>query len=184
MKRLSKLTQEAKTEARRAARFIERHGVGSLPGKRSETGESSGRQSLGHGGDSTVGDRQADDGGLGRKHRDPVSYDSMGGLAHYEDWLLDSNIGYLPLVGTDAPPPTVEDMERRARMHHVFSYLKAEHVFVLERKHLERMTLQEIADEDGVSRQAIHKRLKKAEDAFRVAFVTHWNDEVPLGEGL
>lgn len=40
------------------------------------------------------------------------------------------------------------------------------HVRMLERRYLERMTLDAIAAEDGVTRQAVLKRLKAAKDSF------------------
>jgi hypothetical protein len=178
---LSDIEKAAEAEHRRAVRFVNRQGVGSLPGSRLPNGESAGRQQVGHHGNASAGSGKADP-GLGRKHRDTVSYDSFGGAGGFEEMLVEQGAGYTPLVGRPSPPPSVEDLERRARMHHVLSFLPDAYVLVLERKHLEQMTLQAIADEDGVSRQAVHKRLRKAEQLFAEMYEDHWNDDLPVGQ--
>ncbi len=171
-------TQEAVNRERAAAlRFIDEFEVGSLPGHRSETGESAGAQRVGHSSNPTSPARQGTDtGDLPRKHRDTLSYDSMGGLSNFEEYLLDNNQQYLPLVSADAPPPDFETMDRRARMNHCLSFLTEGQRRDIERKHLEQMTLQQIADEDKCSRQAVHKRLKRAEVAFQASYAEHWAD--------
>lgn len=165
-------------EARRAARFIERHGLGSLPGRRSETGESSGRQSVGHAANPTQAGRRDDS--LPRSHRDVLSYDALpGGLQAYEDQVADGGTTHFnPLVSPYiAAPPGADEMEQRARMHHVFAFMRPDQVELLYWKHVEGMTLQAIADQEGVSRQAIHKRLRRADEAFRQAHEDHWQDD-------
>lgn len=170
-------------EKRRASRFIERHGIGSLPGRRSETGESAGRQSVGHHGDPTRPSRALEDGGVARTHRDVLSYDALpGGLAAYEDRMADERGGndtFNPLVSPYiGAPPNQDELEKRARMNHVFSFMREDQVDLLYWKHVEGMTLQAIADQEGVSRQAIHKRLRRAEAAFAQVHEDHWNDAV------
>lgn len=179
MNLLQRIERRRERELRQAQKFIEKHGVGNLPGKRSETGESSGRQQAGGDGDYwSSGLGEAEEGDLPRRHRNTISYDSFGGLGEYEDWLLDNGKGYTPLVGSNQPQPTLLQLEKRSRMNHVFSFLLPQHVELLYWRHVEGMTLQEIADQEHVSRQAIHSRLKVAEREFRTQFAAHWNDDV------
>lgn len=176
-RRLVDVQREYEQAQAEAARWVAQNDLGSLPGKRLDNGESAGRQRTGHSSNPTSA-RPTDD--LPRRHRDDVSYDAVGGAAEFEQHMVDNGGLFLPLVGMATPLPSFEFLERRARMHHVLSYLSPAQVSVLERKHLEQLTLQEIADEDGVSRQAVHKKLKRAESAFREAFRLHWSDELPL----
>lgn len=172
------MTQLSTDELREAQEFIAEHGIGNLPGQRFENGESSGRQTAGASGSYSTQGREDEDGGLPRRHRDDVSYDTFGSLSEYEDWLLDNGKGYLPLVGGQQPQPTLRELEKRSRMNHVFSFMQPRHIELLYWRHVEGMTLQEIADQEHVSRQAIHSRLKVAEREFKVSFAEHWNDHV------
>jgi hypothetical protein len=164
-------------ELKAGHRFADKHGVGSLPGRRSETGESDTPQRVGHSGDASApGGRDSD--GLSRPHRDPVSYSAFPSLADWEDWMLAEGEEYLPLVGMPGGGPTVGELEKRSRMNHVFSFMRPDHVELLYWRHVEGMTLEAIARQEEVSRQAIAKRLNVAEAAFKTSFAEHWNDDI------
>lgn len=181
---LEDIERAAEKERREAERFIAKHNVGSLPGQRFETGESSGRQSVAPG-------RLREVDGMPRLHRDTLSYDSYervdrdysggdGGNNNgsaAEQFEQDHPEARFITLGVAMGPLDPEEVVKRARMNHVYSFLREEQVDLLRRWGIEGMTLQEIADEDGVSKQAVHKRLTKAKDAFQAAYAEHWNDE-------
>jgi len=171
MNLLQRIERRREREQRQAQRWVEKHGVGSMPGRRSETGESAGSDQLSR-------HRAARD-ELGREHRDPVYYESLpGGLAGLEEDFAATGRLFEPIMGLAQPAPTLRQLEKRSRMNHVFSFMLAAHIELLYWRHVEGMTLQEIADQEHVSRQAIHSRLKVAEREFRAAFAAHWNDDV------
>lgn len=173
---LREIEQETERERRAAQRWTDKHGVGSLPGRRSETGETATRQMVGHSGDSEEGGSR--DEALPRKHRDAVSYDRFDTLAAWEDWMLDSGVSYTPLVSSAQPEPSMDSLEKRSRMNHVFTFMQPRHVELLYWRHVEGMTLEAISRQESVSRQAIAKRLAVAEADFKAAFAAHWNDLV------
>lgn len=174
--RLRDIEAARRKEERQAQRWVDKQGVGALPGRRTETGETAAPQRVGHHGDPTQGGLRDPD--LPRKHRDDVSYDTFGSLSEYEDWLLAHGNEYLPLVSSAQGEPTLDTLEKRARMHHVLTSCDPVRVELLYRRHVEQMTLEGLAVEYGVSRQAIAKRLDVAEAEFRGAFADHWNDDV------
>lgn len=177
MKRLAEIEAERQAELRLAQRFAEKQGVGSLPGRRSETGESATAQRVGHTSNST--DESAREGdGLARKHRDALSYSGFESMEAWEDWLLDSGQQYTPLVSGVGGHPTMDTLEKRSRMNHVFSFMDPKRVELLYWRHIEGMTLGEIAEQESVSRQAITKRLRVAEAEFKASFADHWNDDI------
>lgn len=182
-KSLKQVEDERAAEKADAARFITKEGVGNLPGKRSETGESAGRQTVGHSSNPTQADG-AEAGGLPRKHRDDLSYDayrrltedgepSLGGAEAFEE---DHPEARFLMVGVAIGGLDYDEMEKRARMNHVYSFLREPQVDILRKWGIEGMTLEAIAEEEGVSKQAVHKRLTKAKAAFVLAYEAHWND--------
>jgi len=175
MPSLREQEQAQERERRAAQRWVDKHGVGSLPGRRSETGESNTQQRVGHGGDFTDPSGREDD-GLSRPHREPVSYSTFETMEAWEDWLLDNGQQYTPLVGSAQPEPDMDTLEKRSRMNHVFTFMQPKHVELLYWRHIEGMTLEAISRQEGVSRQAIAKRLGVAESDFKAAFAAHWND--------
>jgi len=177
-------------ELRDAERFIAKHELGSLPGQRFDTGESSGRQSVAPG-------RLRDDDGMPRLHRDTVSYDgykrqdntsrtSADGADVAEGldaYMEDHPEARFMVVGAAVGGLDYEEVEKRARMNHVYSFIRPEQVDLLRKWGIEGMTLEAIAEEEKVSKQAVHKRLKKAQAAFKEAYVKHWDDEDILDFG-
>lgn len=178
MKRLRDVQRDEQRDQRVAQRWADEHDVGNMPGARSETGESSGKQSVGHSGDPSSMSRGAND-DLPRKHRDDVSYSGFASVDDFEQWMLEQGGGYLALVGGGEGHPTMATLEKRARMNHVLSYMDPNRVELLYWKFIEAMTLEEIAVTEGVSKQAISKRLKVASDEFMREFAEHWNDDTP-----
>lgn len=157
-------------ERRAAEKWIAKHGVGSLPGQRSETGESSGRQTAG------AARWRSETGGLPRQHRDNVSYDAYEGGA--EQFELD-NPGARWLVGT-AGEPTEGELVTRSQVHHVLQLMPAEQVALLYERYLEDggSSLAEMGKAHGVTKQAMHKRVARATRAFRELWDAHKDDDV------
>lgn len=160
-------------ELRRAERFITKHGIGNLPKRRSETGESADYERS----DWLGGADRIQAGVTGR--RNLVSYSQFDTLDAWENWMLDTDQGYSPLVG-GATPSGLEQVEKRARMAHVLSFMLPAHQELLFERHVRGRTLDDIAAEHFVTRQAIIKRLKVAEQDFRKFFGEHWNDPVDV----
>lgn len=161
-----------RAELRSAARWIAKHGIGSLPGRRLTTGESASQERS-----DWLGGRDRIETGTGGSHSKFVSYGQFPTLEAWEDWMLDTGQKYVPLVG-GATPSGLEQVEKRARMAHVLSFLLPEHQELLFERHVKQRTLDDIAAEHCVTRQAIIKRLKVAEQDFKRAFGQHWNDPV------
>ena len=174
---LRDIESQLERERRVAQRWADKHGVGSLPGRRSETGETATQQRVGHEGDSEdAAAREAD--GLPRKHRDTLSYSRFETMEDWEDWLLDNGQQYMPMVGSAQPEPDMDTLEKRSRMNHVFTFMLPRHVELLYWRHIEGMTLEAISRQESVSRQAIAKRVGVAEADFKAAFAAHWNDDI------
>jgi hypothetical protein len=177
--REERLLERREREAREAAQWAAKHGGGDLPGRRSETGETDTpqpvRRSKGKPGFTP-------DGELPREHRDPVSYSAFGTIEEFEDALIESGTSYRPLVTHSMPGINIEDslsrLGKASQLHHCLSFLEKDRVDLLFKRHVERMTLDAIAGEEGVSRQAIIKRLRTAEKHLRDAITEHWDDEV------
>jgi hypothetical protein len=166
--------ERAREEERRAAeKFIAEHELGNIPpepggNQRFDTGESAGRQSVAPG-------RQREDDGLPRMHRDPTSLDSYpGGAVRFEE---DHPEARFMVLGAAMGGLDYDEVDKRARMNHVYSFLAERQVDILRRWGIEGMTLEQMAAEDGVTKQAVHKRLTKARAAFMKAYEAHWNDE-------
>lgn len=73
-------------------------------------------------------------------------------------------------------------VEKQLRMRHVMDGLPQASVSLLVKRHVSRMTLQAIATEEGVTPQAVAKRLETASRDFKVAFAQRWMD--PLDTSL
>lgn len=171
-KTLKQVENERAAEVRKAEKFVRESELGSLPGKRSETGESDGRQRVG-------GDHNREVDGLPRLHRDNLSYSQYeGGPEQFEE---DHPEARFITVGAAIGALDYDEVEKRARMNHVYSFLRDEQVDLLRKWGIEGMTLEGIAAEESVSKQAVHKRLAKAKAAFVAAFEAHWN-EFPLDD--
>lgn len=168
----------ARDVRREAERFIKKHGVGGLPGRRFDNGESAERQTVGaHHGDASRPSR--DDGDdLPRHHREHTSYSQFESLDAWESWLIDEGVEYAAVVGQGHA--TLEQLEKRARMRHILTFLLPMHIDLLFAVHVEGRTESEVAKEFGVTQQAISKRLKVAEQDFRRAFGEHWNDPIDI----
>jgi DNA-directed RNA polymerase specialized sigma24 family protein len=78
---------------------------------------------------------------------------------------------------------TVTQVELQLRMSHVLKQMPDEEVDLLQRRYAGLETLEEIASDLGVSRQAATGRVETALQNLRRAFAEHWNDPVDL-EGL
>lgn len=169
MSALSDAERAREKELRDAARFIAKNGVGSLPGERSETGESSGRQTVAPG-------RLRESDGLPRQHRDNLSYDAYeGGPEQFE--LDHPGARWLVSLGGE---PSEGELVTRAKVHHVLSKLSEDQVALLYERHLEGggSSLSEMGEAHGVSKQAMHKRVARATKAFKDAWDAYSEDDV------
>jgi hypothetical protein len=157
-------------ERRAAEKWIAKHGVGSLPGQRSETGESSGRQHL------NLGRLRDDEGGLPRKHREDISYDAYDGGA---EMFEQDHPGARWLVGM-GNEPTEGELVTRSQVHHVLSMMLPDQVALLYERYLEDggSSLAQMGAAHGVSKQAMHKRVTRATRAFRELWEAHKDDDI------
>lgn len=176
---LADIEKQARREGKLAERWLERHGthLGNLPGRRLENGESASKQrsSLLTG----EFDQQAEPGdgtgGPGHRVRSIVSYDQHDTVDEWEQAVLASGSGYEPLVGRPQQLTKLE-LERRERLAHVFTFLLPEHVELLLMRHEQGMTLTAMAEELCVTKQAVHARLRVAEQDFRKQYAAHYQD--------
>jgi len=157
---------------------VKKHGIGSLPGRRFPNGETAEPQRIGAGGAGAEGGSSSD--GLARKHREDVSYSWHDTLDAWEQWLIATGQSYLPLVGGAGGPTTLEQLEKRARMRHVLSFMLPMHVELLYAVHVEGRTQSDVAEEFCITQQAVSKRLAVAEQDFRREFGNHWNDDIDI----
>lgn len=184
-KRLLERRTEEKDEA---ARWLADHpGLGSFPGKRSETGESDEEDRFaGLSGENSGHSDHNDPGLRGHGHlsmNSITNYDNEAGdLEQWEQWHLD-NGSALTFLGR-SPSLTPEQLVTRAHVEHVLTFLLPDHRELLVRHHGMRETQDALAADFGISRQAIQQRLRVAEEDFRRAFEAHINDPVNLGEVL
>jgi hypothetical protein len=176
-KRLAEIEAEREAELRKAEQWAAQNGGGTTPGRRSETGETDSPQPV----------RRAKgkpgftpDGELPREHRDHESY-SQYGLEQFEDALIESGQSYNPLISKSFPGIGLvdrRDLAKHNKVHHCLSFLTEARVNLLMRRHVEKMTLDAIAKEEGVTKRAIVKRLNVAEKHLRDAIAEHWDDDV------
>lgn len=174
---LSRHANARAAELRKAERWIKKHGIGNVPGRRTEVGETDTQERS-----EWLGGADRISSGTGGSHSKFVSYSQFDTLEAWEDWMLTDGMRYTPLVG-GATPSSLDIIEKRARMAHVLTFLPPEHVELLFERHVRQRTLDSIAAEHYVTRQAIIKRLKVAEQDFRRAFGEHWNDPIDWKEG-
>lgn len=71
---------------------------------------------------------------------------------------------------------TLLQVEKQLRMRHVLDGLPQASVALLVKRHVSHMTLQAIAEEEGVTPQAVAKRLETANRDFKVSFAERWLD--------
>lgn len=170
-------------ELREAQQFIEKHGVGELPGPRFANGESSDSQRS-----DLFGGADRANSKTGGSHSKFVRMEVQGpGFSSdwtWEEWMQERGVDYTPLVGGSTE--TLEQLEKRARMRHVLTFMLPLHVELLMERYVVGggRTLDDLAAEHCVTRQAIIKRLKVAEQDFRRLFAEHWNDDIDWKEYL
>ncbi len=82
------------------------------------------------------------------------------------------------IVGTDGL--TLRQVDMRLRMQNVMQALSPRDRHLLSQRHIELLTLDEIAAEEGITRQSVLKRLERAEQNLRRAFAVHWLDPVDM----
>ena len=205
-KSLKTIEREQKREVSRARRWLSHHDVGALPGRRLENGESASkeRSSMFTGPGQGTELRASSARGIVSIYQHDGSFEDWERAQHgrRSQYIAEQtsptgrrlqNLGaisrarwdeglYEPLVGRLPGQPnhvTKDDLERRDRLEHVMSFLLPEHAELLLERHAERRTLDAIAKDRCVTRQAIIKRLRTAEQDFRKHFGERFND--PLG---
>ena len=160
MKRRAEVERDMQRERRKAERWLRRHGGDITEGSRSAM--FSGR------------DRVAS--GSSAQHASIVSIDQHGTVDEWEQAMVESGEWYLPLVG-QRQELTADEEERRSRIEYVLQFLLPVHVELLRMRHVERMTLENMAEEFSCSHPNVIKRLKVAEQNFRRAYGQHYEDE-------
>lgn len=73
---------------------------------------------------------------------------------------------------------TVEQVEKQLRMANVFKHMRDEDSSLLMMRHVEMMTLDEIAEELDVRKQTVFERIQVAEQNLRRGFGEHWLDPI------
>lgn len=160
-------------ELEEAVRWLNEHPgePGSLPGRRFENGESV-RNGRDH-----VTERL--------EHMD--SYESIDDweaaqLAHHTARIVvqsskERPMGreYHPLVGQQLTT-TVEQLALRAQLSHVETFMRPQDVDLLNRYHVARQTMREIAEEEGININAVNDRLEVATANFLKAYGEHGLD--------
>ena len=91
---------------------------------------------------------------------------------------LDALSERTPVAALGHSGMTTEQLEKLLRMQGVYAAMRSEDVAILQSRFLEQRTLQEIAEQEGVSPQAVDKRVRKAVQNFKRAFAAHWNDPI------
>jgi predicted DNA-binding protein YlxM (UPF0122 family) len=168
-------------ELRRAKRWLAKHGIGSLPPKqRAETGESlePQRSDWLAGPDRPSLPTHLRGGGRTRV----VSYSWADSLEAWEEWMSEAGRAFLPVNG--GGELTLEQVEKQARLQHVLEFLLPMHVDLLFARFAEQRTLDDIAEEFGISRQAVIKRLRVAVQDLKREIAAHWNDPLSIEEAL
>lgn len=69
------------------------------------------------------------------------------------------------------------DVEQQLRMRHVLNHMRDEDVTLLVDRYVTRLTVQEMADKHGITRQSMDGRLSTAKQNFMVAFADHWLED-------
>lgn len=166
---LAELEEARAVEAKAASRWLKRNpGLGSLPPKphkRSDTGESLARESV-------LRDYSPS---VLRMGVTRVLVEDPELLSEWENRAeKDPTARFEPLMRS--PQLTEDEQERRERMEHVMSFLLPDHVNLLHMRYVERLTLDAIAKECGVTRPAVVQRLNTAKQDFRRAYGQHYAD--------
>lgn len=104
----------------------------------------------------------------------PQEYPSQEPFRREEHLSLDD----LPEAFTVAEPSgmNLAAIEKRLRMQKVLLAMREEDVDVLFERYVEMRTLEEIAEDLGVTHQAVSKRLTTARANFLRAFAQEWNN--------
>lgn len=71
---------------------------------------------------------------------------------------------------------TLHQLDAQQRVAHCLSKLKPEHQELLRARYMEGRTLEDIAAELGITRQAVHQQLTVAHSEFHRTVGQHWND--------
>lgn len=81
-----------------------------------------------------------------------------------------------PMFARGSDPLTDEQLEKQARMAIVFAHLRDVDVSTLQRRFVERMTLAEMAKEDGVTYQAVQQQVVLAVRRFKHTYAAYWKE--------
>lgn len=109
--------------------------------------------------------------------RDPQPDDrviSFGSADDLDSWAEGTGRGGSVLAGMSGV--SLSQLDAQQRVAHCLSFLKPKHRELLRARFMEGRTLEDIAADEGVSRQAIHQRLATAEAEFIRAVGEHWLD--------
>lgn len=68
------------------------------------------------------------------------------------------------------------------RVRHCLSFLPPEQAALLWQRYVEHRTLDDLATQHGITRQAVFQRGETSKAAFVVAVTEHWNDPIDLGK--
>lgn len=109
--------------------------------------------------------------------RDPLPDDRvvMSGSADDLDYWTEST-GRSGTVIAGSSGVSLSQLDAQQRVAYCLSFLKPKHQELLRARFMEGRTLEDIAADEGVSRQAIHQRLATAEAEFVRVVGEHWLD--------
>lgn len=113
--------------------------------------------------------------------RDPPDDDrllSFGSSDDLDSWAEGTGRGGSVLAGMSGA--SLSQLDTQQRVTHCLLFVKDEYRELLRQKYIEGRTLEDIAADEGVSRQAIHQRLSTAEGEFIKAVGEHWFDLTSL----
>lgn len=74
---------------------------------------------------------------------------------------------------------TVAQIEKQVRMRTVLEGMRRRDVEMLVKRYVALSTLEDIAAEEGVTAQAIWKRLQTAQRHFETAHIARWGNQIP-----
>lgn len=102
----------------------------------------------------------------------------FGTADELDQWAEGTGRGGSILAGMSGV--SLSQLDAQQRVAHCLSFLKEEHQELLRERYMEGRTLEEIAADAGVTRQAIHQRLSTAESEFIRSVAEHWLDLTSL----
>ena len=209
--RLADLERDARKEQRQAARWAEKNGVGSMPGRRAENGESDVREksTLFSGtvvvrvclcdhliadhdektlaclicSDCTSATWDVEKGKTPEARKRVYSLDGHDSLDDWEQHQLKVGTRYTVLAGgsTELGP---DELATRAKVTHVMEFILPMHVELLNMRHVEQLTWEAMAAEFGCSYQAVQDRLRVAEQDFHRLWDKHSDDPIDWKDAL